>query len=54
MARIILVGAGKGGKALLELLHEDPTVQIVGVADIDQRAAGFLFAQDLGLPTMGR
>ncbi len=50
MTRIILIGAGKGGKALLELFHEDPTVRIVGVADVNERAGGLVLARDLGLP----
>jgi len=49
MTRIILVGAGKGGKALVELFHRDPTVEIAGVADKDIRAPGLVRAQELGL-----
>lgn len=50
MTKVALVGAGKGGKALLELFRQDPTVTIVGVADIDQRAPGLVLARELGLP----
>jgi hypothetical protein len=50
MTRVILIGAGKGGKALLDLLHEDPTVQVVGVADVDGQAVGLVRARELGLP----
>jgi transcriptional regulator with PAS, ATPase and Fis domain len=50
MTRIIIVGAGKGGTALLELFREDPTVKIVGVADINERASGLALARELGLP----
>lgn len=54
MTRVILIGAGKGGKALIELFHGDSAVEIVGVADIDQRAAGFGLAKELGLPVSTR
>ncbi len=50
MTRVILVGAGSGGKALVELLRKDPTVEIVGVADRDESAPGMVLARELGLP----
>jgi transcriptional regulator with PAS, ATPase and Fis domain len=49
MARIILVGAGVGGRALVELFHNDPTIEMVAVVDKDERAQGLLFARELGL-----
>jgi transcriptional regulator with GAF, ATPase, and Fis domain len=50
MTRIILIGAGRGGRALIELCHQDPTVEIVGVADKDEGAPGIVLAHELGLP----
>lgn len=50
MTKVALIGAGKGGKALLELFHQDPAVKIVGVADLDERAPGLVLARELGLP----
>src|SRR5271170_7501560 len=50
MTRIILIGAGRGGRALLELFHQDPTVEIVGVADKDEGAPGIVLARERGLP----
>jgi len=50
MTRIILIGAGTGGRALVELLHKDPSIQVVGVADKNERAPGLLLARQLGLP----
>jgi transcriptional regulator with GAF, ATPase, and Fis domain len=50
MTRLILIGAGKGGKALLELFHKDPNLEILGVADKDKRAPGMELARNLGLP----
>jgi len=49
MTRIILIGAGKGGKALVELFYKDPTVEIAGVADKDGGAPGLALARQLGL-----
>ena len=48
--RILIVGAGKGGKALLELFACAPHVEVVGIADIDPRAPGLTLARNLGVP----
>ena len=50
MTRVILIGAGSGGKALVELFRKDPTVEIVGVADKDESSPGLVLARELGLP----
>ena len=39
-----------GGTHLIEIFHNDPLVQIVGVADIDKNATGILLARRLGIP----
>jgi transcriptional regulator with PAS, ATPase and Fis domain len=49
MTRIILIGAGKGGRALVELFQKDPNVEVVGVADKDEKAPGFVLAREFGL-----
>ena len=33
MTQILIVGAGRGGTALLEMFRGDPTVRVVGIAD---------------------
>ncbi len=38
--RVAIVGAGRGGTALLDLLHQIPSVEIVGMADRDPDALG--------------
>jgi transcriptional regulator with PAS, ATPase and Fis domain len=53
MTRIILIGAGTGGKALVELFHKDPSVEIVGVVDKNEHAPGLVLARNLGLPVSG-
>jgi hypothetical protein len=39
-ANVAIVGAGRGGTALLELLHQIPPIHIVGIADRDPLAPG--------------
>jgi transcriptional regulator with PAS, ATPase and Fis domain len=50
MTRVILIGAGRGGRILLELFHRDPNVEIVGVADRDEGAPGMVLAREFSLP----
>jgi len=50
MTRVILIGAGSGGRALVELFHKDPNVEIVAVADNIKDAPGLVLARELGLP----
>jgi diguanylate cyclase (GGDEF)-like protein len=47
---VAVIGAGRGGSALLELLYNDPIVKIVGVADTDLRAPGIKLARRLKIP----
>lgn len=51
MTRIVIVGAGRGGTALLELFAGDPSVHLLGVVDINERAPGMERARALGIPT---
>jgi len=50
LTRVVIIGAGRGGISLLEIFHNDPLVQIVGIADIDRRAPGVKLAQKLRIP----
>jgi transcriptional regulator with GAF, ATPase, and Fis domain len=50
MTRIVLIGAGAGGTALVELFHKDPSLEIVAVADKNELAPGLVLARELGLP----
>jgi DNA-binding NtrC family response regulator len=47
---VVIVGAGKGGRALLEMFAGDPTVSILGVADLNPWAPGIEFARRLNVP----
>ena len=46
MTRIILIGAGNGGRALVELFHKDPTIEILAVIDKNDRAPGLVLARE--------
>lgn len=52
--RVAILGAGRGGTALLDLLHQIPSIEIVGIMDRDHRAPGLQRARDLRIPVAGR
>ncbi|WP_456412031.1 diguanylate cyclase [Thiolapillus sp.] len=54
MIKIVIVGGGSGGTALLPILHEYPEIEVVGVADIRDDAPGIRLAKKLGIPTENR
>lgn len=47
--KVAIIGAGKGGTALLELLHQISDVDIVGIADTNPHAPGLQRARDLNI-----
>lgn len=47
---VAIIGAGRGGTALLEIFAKDPLVQIVGVAETNARAPGVPLARQLRIP----
>lgn len=50
--KIVIIGAGKGGTALVDLLaRERDCVEVVGVVDTNPRAPGLRLAGRLGIPT---
>lgn len=49
--RLVLIGAGKGGAALLTTFSEYEDVSVVGVADLDNDAEGMKLARKLDIPT---
>jgi len=50
MIRVAIIGAGRGGTSLIHILHNDPLVTIVGVADLDPHAPGMILARQLKIP----
>ncbi|MFQ5991588.1 MAG: histidine kinase [Nitrospiraceae bacterium] len=49
-AHVAIIGAGRGGTALMEIFAEDPLVRIIGVAEIDPAAVGIKLARRLSIP----
>ncbi|MEC4677333.1 MAG: sigma 54-interacting transcriptional regulator [Nitrospirota bacterium] len=45
MTKLAIIGAGKGGTSLIEILHKDPLVKIVGIADPYTKAPGLDLAR---------
>ena len=50
MTNVAIIGAGKGGSALLSILAPDPLVRIVGIAEINPKAPGLRLAKRYGIP----
>lgn len=50
MINIGIVGAGKGGTELINILHRYPLVKIAIVADMNKKAPGILLAKKLKIP----
>lgn len=51
MGSIAVIGAGRGGSALLSVLLKEPNITVVGVADINPDAPGFKIASQFNIPT---
>ena len=50
--KIVILGAGKGGTALLGLFSHLPGVEILGITDKDPNAPAFTRARELGIPVV--
>ncbi|MDO8465389.1 MAG: diguanylate cyclase [Gallionella sp.] len=48
---VLIIGAGRGGHALLEMFVEDSLVDVIAVADTNPDAPGIKLAKDHGVPT---
>lgn len=47
--KVAILGAGRGGRALVDLLHHVPSIKIVGIADRNPAAPGLERARELGI-----
>ena len=47
--RVLVIGAGRGGTAMLELFLEDPLIKIVGIIDVDPYAPALAIAVKHGI-----
>ncbi len=52
--RAAIVGAGRGGTALLDVLHQIGTIEIVGITDKDPSAPGLQRAQEINVTIYDR
>lgn len=52
--KVAIIGAGRGGTALLDLLHQIRTIEIVGITDRDPGAVGLQRARELNVPVYER
>jgi signal transduction histidine kinase len=52
--KVAILGAGRGGTALLDLLHQIRTIEIVGIADQNPAAPGLRRARELNVPVYER
>jgi two-component system, NtrC family, sensor kinase len=48
--KVAILGAGRGGHALLDLLHRIPSIEIVGIADRNPAASGLQRAREIRVP----
>lgn len=47
--KVVIMGAGHGGTALLRVLHQMDSVDVIGVVDIDKEAPGITLAKKIGI-----
>lgn len=48
---VLILGAGRGGTALLEMFIEDEHIEVVGIVDPNPDAPGVVLARNFGIPT---
>ncbi|TCP59604.1 PAS domain S-box-containing protein [Tumebacillus sp. BK434] len=51
MINILIVGAGRGGTALLKAFQDLAKVQVIGIVDIEASAPGLALGRELGIAT---
>ncbi|MCP1354314.1 sigma-54 interaction domain-containing protein [Aneurinibacillus migulanus] len=47
--KVVIMGAGHGGTALLRVLHQMDSVDVIGVVDINEEAPGIMLAKEIGI-----
>lgn len=47
--RVLVIGAGRGGTAMLELFLDDPLIKIVGIIDVNPQAPALAIAAKQGI-----
>ena len=51
---VLIIGAGRGGAALLEMFMADNLVKVVAIADTNAEAPGIKLAKQHGIPVLFR
>ncbi|RAK22313.1 PAS domain S-box-containing protein [Anoxybacillus vitaminiphilus] len=51
MKKVLIVGAGKGGTALLKIFKETKIMEVVAIIDINEKAPGMLLAREMNIKT---
>lgn len=54
LTKVAILGAGRGGTALLDLLHQIRTIEIIGITDRNPTAPGLQRARELNVPVYER
>ena len=47
--RVLVIGAGRGGTAMLDLFLDDPLIEIVGIIDVNPQAPALAIAAKQGI-----
>lgn len=50
MQNVLIIGGGKGGTAILKILHEVSLMKIIGISDLNEEAIGLRLAKEWGIP----
>ncbi|MFI8685333.1 sigma 54-interacting transcriptional regulator [Rossellomorea sp. NPDC077527] len=50
MQEVLIVGGGKGGTAILQILHEVTVMKVIAVVDLNEQAPGIKLSRELGIP----
>lgn len=47
---VLILGAGRGGSALLEMFLDESMVKVIAIADVNQDSPGIKLARSQGIP----
>jgi PAS domain S-box-containing protein len=50
LQNVLIIGGGKGGTAILKILHEVSLMKIIGITDLNEEAMGLRLAKEWGIP----
>ena len=50
LQEVLIVGGGKGGTAILQILHEVSVMKVIAVVDLNENASGIKLAKELDIP----